>query len=359
MNIRLLRGLAGAATLALIATALLSAPAFAANARQVHFGSPDAFGGGYDADGDLIFGELTNTRVTANNKTAVFLLIRNDDGQQLNHVKVAGGAAADGKPYNPVFNKPLGTSLPAGASFAAVTVLSGPAGIACSTNNSASFDCLVGSLGPNDSALFLIVIKAPATEGANPYWFTASWNEGWSSTGSNADYNFAVDNLDVEANSCAGGTASWFLGNEAVDLGDGGTTCFNQDANVKSGAALGGNGGFATVAVDNGFTVNCPAGFRCFGNTISVSILGGATVPGGVEWSGTWLGTKTIKGVIHFGDNYATNPNDFVVIAFTKQNKCSATKTFDCWKSVTTTNRPASVTAVWVTDSNGKGGGWI
>ena len=357
MNLRLLRGLAGATTLALLATAMLSAPAMAANGRNVYFGSPDGSGGSYDAGGNLIFGTLTNTRVTASGKTAVFLVIRNDDGQQLNHVKVAGGAAADGKPYNPAFNKPAGTSLPAGASFAAVTVLSGPASLSCPTNTSASFDCVVGGLAPGASASFLIVINAPATQGANPYWFTGSWNEGWSSNGANADYNFAVDNLNVEANSCAGGTASWFLGNEAVDLGDGGATCFNQDAKVKSGAALGGNGGFATVAVDNAFAATCPAGFRCFGNTVSVSVISGAPVPGGVEWTATWFGTKTIKGVIHFADDYATSGN-FTPIAFTKQDKCSATKTFDCWKSVTPTAKPASVTAVWVTDTNGKGGGF-
>ena len=49
----------------------------------------------------------------------------------------------------------------------------------------------------------------------------------------------------------------------------------------------------------------------------------------------------------------------FTAIPFTNANKCSATKLTDCWKSpLTTTNKPASVTAVFVTGSNGKGGGF-
>ena len=324
----------------------------------MYFGSPDGSGGGYSG-GNLVFGSTTNTRVTAGGRSAVVLLIRNDDNQTLNHVKVAGGAAADGKPYNPSFAKPSGTSLPAGASYAALTVLSGPAGITCNPNSSTSFECNVGTLAKGASASFLIVINAPASTGAHPYWFTGSWNEGWSSTGNNADYNFAVDNLGVEAASCAAGTATWFLGNEIVDLGDGGGTCNNQNAVIRSGAALGGTGGFASVAVDANFAATCPAGLKCFGNTVSVNIKNGSPVPGGVEWTATWFGTKTIKGVVHFGDNYASNPNDFTVITFDRQSKCSASKTTDCWVSITTTNKPASVTAVWVTASNGKGGGWI
>jgi hypothetical protein len=359
MKLRLLRGLAGATTLALLATAMLSAPAMAANGRNVYFGSPDGSGGGYAGNGDLVFGTLTNTRVTAGNRSAVVLLIRNDDNQTLNHVKVAGGAAADGKPYNPGFAKPAGTSLPSGASFATVTVLSGPAGITCNPNTSASFECNIGTLAANASASFQIVINAPATNGAHPYWFTGSWNEGWSSTGNNADYNFAVDNLDVEATSCGAGTATWVLGTETVNLGDGGGTCFNQNAAIKSGAPIGGIGGFASVAVDSTFAATCPAGFRCFGNTVSVNITNGLPVAGGVEWSITWFGTKSMKGVIHFGDDYATDPTDFTVITFNKQSKCSAAKLTDCWKTLTTTNKPASVTAVYVTAGNGKGGGWI
>lgn len=341
----------------LAATAFAAGPVAAANGRTVYFGSPTGTGGGYTASGDLVFGTLTNTRVTANNKTAVILLLRNDDNQTLNHVKVAGGDAADTKPYNLGFSKPGGDSLPSALTFAAVTILSGPAGATCDTNTSVSFECNVGTLAAGASASFLIVIKTPNSAATYPYWFTGSWNEGWSSTGTNADYNFATGSLVVEANSCAGGTASWFLGDENVNLGDGGATCNNQDAVIKSGAALGGNGGFASVAVDSTFAVTCPAGYKCFGNTVSVSVTEGNPVAGGVEWTVTWYGTKTIKGVIHFADDYATS-GLYTAIPFTRQNKCSDTKLTDCWKSVVTTSKPASVTAVYVTASNGKGGGF-
>lgn len=357
--------------LAMLATGLLTGGALAANGRIVYFGSTGTggSGGGYDADGGLVFGTLTNTRVTLGGKSATVLVIRNDDNQTLNHVKVAGGTAADGKPYNPAFDIPDGTSL---GSLTLSAVIPQTSGVTCDPNSATSFECSVGTLAAGASASFLIVLNPPntpivppATSASYPYWFTGSWNEGWSSTGTNADYNFATGTVVVEANSCAGGTASWFLGNEQVNLGDGGTTCFNQNAEIKSGrngnVALGGNGGFAAVAVDSSFAVDCPEGYKCFGNTISVSILAGATVPGGVEWSGTWFGTKTIKGVIHFGDNYVNDPDDYTVITFTRQNKCSADKLTDCWVSVTPSSgnvKPAFVTAIWVTDSNGRGGGF-
>ena len=351
---------------ALLASMMLAGGALAANGRNVYFGSPaPGTGGGYGPGGSLVYGTLTNTPVTANNKTAVVLQIKNNDNQTLNHVKVAGGDAADGKPINPLFPKPAtGDSLPSALTFAAVAILSGPAGTTCDPNTSVSFECNVGTLAAGQSASFLIVIKTPNAATSYNYWFTGSWNEGWSTTGTNADYNFATGTLVVAANSCSGGTASWFLGNEKVNLDDGATaTCNNQDAVIKSGkngnVNLGGNGGFATVKIDDGQLAACPAGFKCFGNTISVSILGGDPVPGGVEWTATWFGTKTIKGVIHFGDDYATDPTDYTVISFDRQSKCSDTKLTDCWVSVTPASKPtASVTAVFVTGSNGKGLGF-
>jgi hypothetical protein len=368
MNLRLLRGLAGATTLALLATALLSNAALAANGRQVYFGSPDSGdGGGYTPTGDLDFGALTNTRVTANNKTAVIVLIRNDDNQALNHVKVAGGAAADAKPYNLGFDKPDTTSLPAGASFvpAALTILSGPAGATCGTNTAASFECSIGSLAAGASASLQVVIKAPNNVGANPYWFTGSWNEGWSSTGTNADYNFAVDNLDTLAATCANGTSSWFLSTETVELTDGDTSsaCVDTSASVKSGAALGGGGGFAQVLVD-ATAAACPATItKCYGQTVDVKILAGAPVPGGVIWTMQFMNTKTLGGIVHYKDNY--NPNDpatYDVIPLTKKFKCGETLTTNCWNTVTPSPggvKPVYVIVEFVTASNGKGGGWI
>ena len=349
---------------ALLASVMLAGGELAANGLLVYFGSPTGTGGGYSPNGDLVFGTLTETDVTQGNKTAVVLNIENRDNQTLNHVKVAGGDAADAKPTNPTFSKPTtGDSLPSALSIAKLTILSGPAGTTCPTDTSVSFECNIGTLAPGQAASFLIVIQTPNTPASYNYWFTGSWNEGWSTTGNNADYNFATGTIDVLASSCAGGTSSWFLGNEKVNLTDGAVSCNNQDALIKSGkngnVNLGGNGGFATVKIGGSQTGLCPAGFKCFGNTVDVSILGGLPVPGGVEWTVTWFGTKTIKGVIHYGDSYPTNPNDFTVITFNRQSQCSATKLTDCWVSpLVTTNKPASVTAVFVTAGNGRAGGW-
>ena len=372
MNLRLLRGLAGATTLALLATAMLSSGALAANQRDVYFGSPLAEGGsGGDVDpetGALIPGHLVTNALTAGGKTATTVRIENEGGQTLNHVRFAGGAAADGKEYNLLFPEPPTTSLPTDATFAALILLAGEA--ACDPDTALSFECDLGTLAPGDFVEFLVVVQAP-NPGLNPFWLTASWNEGWSSTGNNADYQFAAANLNVAAESCAGGTASYFLGHEPVILGDGdadgGDRCFGANADIESGAALGqdpdfANGGFASVVVDDGQAVPCPAGFRCFGSTVSVSIISGNPVPGGVEWTVTWEGTKSLRGVIHYGDNYPTDLTDFVAIQFNKASKCSTTKLTDCWISATSSPggvKPVSITVVFVTEGNGKGGGWI
>lgn len=330
----------------------------AANARNVYFGSPDGSGGGYDNSGNLLFGSLTNTSVTEGKKWATVLLLRNDGGQTLNHVKIAGGSTADAlRPlFNPLFRSPSGTSLPSGASFAAITVLDGSA--TCDPSSGAGIACDVGTLGANDFVKFLIVVNAPA-KGTVSWWLTGSWNEGWSSTGTNADYNFATGSVAVKESNCGNGQASWFLPTEPVDLTDGGSTdvCATQDAGIKSGSPLGNNGGFAQVVIDSTDTVTCPEAYKCFGKPVSVSILGGTSVPGGVQWTVTWYGTKTIKGVLHVSDDGTT----FTPIYLTKSYKCSDTRIVDCWKSVTPSagnTKPISVTVVFVTDSNGKGIGF-
>jgi hypothetical protein len=332
----------------------------AANNRVVYFGSPDGTGGGYDSNGQLVFGTLTNTTVTEGKKWATVLVVRNDSpsGSTLNHVKISGGADADGKPYNPLFPKPTsGNSLTGGATFAAVTVLEGSA--TCSQTSGASIACDVGTLVAGAFTKFLIVVNAPATKGIASWGLTGSWNEGWSSTGTNADYNFATGSVDVKESNCGNGQASYFLSTEKVDLSDGGSTsvCATQDAGIKSGSALGSNGGFAQVVIDTA-DITCPAIYKCFGKPVTVSILGGNPVPGGVEWTVTWYGTKTVKGVLHVSDGATPT---FTPIYLTRSYKCSDTVLRDCWKSVTPSAgnaKPASVTVVFVTDSNGKGIGF-
>jgi hypothetical protein len=332
--------------------------ATAANARVVYFGSPDGTGGKYDDSGNLVFGTLTNTTVTEGKKWATVLLVRNDGGQTLNHVKIAGGSNADAlRPFfNPLFRAPSGTSLPSGASFATVTVLAGSA--TCDPSSGAGIACDVGTLAANGFVKFLVVVNAPA-KGTVNWWLTGSWNEGWSSTGTNADYNFATGTVDVKESNCDNGQSSYFLGTDSVNLTDGGSTgvCTTQDAAITSGATLNSNpdfanGGFAQVVIDTA-DYACPAIYKCFGKPVSVSILGGNPVPGGVQWTVTWYGTKTIKGVLHVSDDGTLTP-----IYLTKAYKCSATLLVDCWISVTPTAKPASVQVVFVTATNGKGIGF-
>jgi len=302
-------------------------------------------------------GTLTNTTVNPGGRTASMVMVRNDDNQTLNHVTIAGGAAADGKPYNPLFKPPSYPSLN-GLTLAAV--IPQTVGMTCSTNTTTSFECEIGTLLPTQSASFLIVINAPATAGSTSWWVTADWNEGWSTTGTNADYTFAIGSVNVTNASCAAGAANYFLSGQTVDLGDGGATCNNQDANIKSGDSLTGNGGFASLVIDNSFAVPCPTAYRnkCYGKTVTASALGGTAVPGGVQWTITWFGINHLTGVFHFGDNYPTDANDYVAIPLTNANQCTATKTTDCILSVATTSSPKSITVTFVTANNGKGSGW-
>jgi hypothetical protein len=369
MNLRLLRGLAGASTLALLATAMLSAPAMGANAREVYFGSPESSGGtgGSYQNGDLVFGTLTNTTVTTSGRSKIDLVLRNDDGQTLNHIRMAGGDETTGLAFNPAFLKPSGTSL-GNTSIAFFQMTAGPAGASCSWDN-AGFLCDIGTLAPDAFAAFTIVLNAPATASA-PHWFTASWNEGWSSTGTNADYNFAVGDLEVVTANCTNGTASWFLDGEPVNLTDGdpstnpANACGNTSASVRSGAVLVGTSGYAQAVFDP-TTASCPTAItRCFGRTVDVQILNGASVPGGVIWTMQFVGTKVLGGIIHYKANY--NPNDastYDVIPLTKKFKCNTTTlTRNCWNSITPSGggvKPVSVTVEFVTDSNGKGGGFL
>jgi hypothetical protein len=370
MNLRLLRGLAGATTLALLATAMLSAPAMGANAREVYFGSPDGSGGKYE-NGDLVFGELTNTKVTTGiatgGKSFIEVLFRNDDGQTLNHTRIAGGDETTSPPleYNPAFDMPDGNSL-GGASIAVFELETDVAGASCEWD-ATGFLCDIGSLSPNDSATLKLVLNVPGTAGAHPYWFTASWNEGWSSTGTNADYNFAVGNLNVLEADCTTGTASWFLTGETLNLNDGDTSanaCTGASASVRSGGNLTSDG-HAQVKFDESAAV-CPTELEsdCFGRTVDVQILGGVSIPGGVIWTVQFVGTKSLTGIVHYDDDY--DPDDdttYDLIPLTKKFKCNTTTlTRNCWNSITPSAgkvKPVYVIVEFVTDGNGKGGGWI
>jgi hypothetical protein len=338
----------------------------AANNRNVYFGSPAPDGtGGNTLGTPIVYGTLGGeTKVTEGGRTAVKVLIKNNDNQTLNHVKFAAGTNADAKPDNATNTTPSGTSLPQDADgnplATIATVFSDSSATTCTptTLPASGVDCELGQLVTGASVTLTVIINVPAAKGNYSYWVTGSWNEGWSTTGTNADYNFATGTLKVLESNCGNGQSSYFLPTEPVALTDGGSTdqCATQDAAIQSGLALGNKGGLAQVAIDSA-NITCPAIYKCFGKPVSVSILGGNSVPGGVQWTVTWFGIKTLKGVLHVSDSGTT----FTPIYLTKAYKCTDTLLRDCWKTVTTSvgnAKPAFVTVVFVTDSNGKGIGF-
>lgn len=354
---------------ALLGVMLLgSAGVSAANTRVVCFDTPSSSNSdcsSFSSSGAIQPGVLVFSAVTTGNRTAVQVQVRNDSGSTLNHVKFAGGDVADNLSYNPDFPNPYSTtSLPAGATVTAIF----PAAGCTIESTSLGFICDIGTLAAKAKATFTVVITPPATAGVYPAWFTASWNEGWSSTGSNADYTFANGNIAVTDPTCATGTANYFLPGESVVLSDGGLTCQQERGAVGAGQ-LGGNGGFGSLGIDSPTTTPaCPAGiisakFSCYGTTVSVVINGGVPVTGGVQWTVTWFGIKSLSGVIHYLDNYdPSKPSTYVTIPLTKKYQCSSTLLTNCWNSVTASNgsaNPLWITVVFTTPNNGRGGGFI
>jgi len=360
----------------------------AANTRMVSFGSPGQGGGGIDAGtGALVPGVLEFSPVTAGSepgRTAVDVIISNVGGQTLNHVKFAGGTVADGLPYNPSFvvqgtNPPA--PLPSGKSFPAdvelnqvfpaagcnLTIVTGEDGLLCD----------VGTLAAGASALYTIVFTPPHAEATTRHiWLTVSWSEGWSTTGTNADYAFAEGDIAITAASCQNPASGYFLPDDNIDLAaNSGGTCQGQQASIASGDPLGeGIRGRASVLILNDgaeFLASCPSELKskCFGVTVQASVLDGAPVDGGVEWTVRWYGIKSLSGVVHFGDNYgpapAMDPNDYTLIPFSRNNVCVDTDTvtdLDCWLMKSSSpggEKPVWFQATFRTPDNGRTGGYF
>jgi hypothetical protein len=355
--------LTAATTIALLGAMLVAGGATAKSNRVVCLSSSAGFGLAAGTcssvntrTGAITPGTLKNTPVNPGGKTATMVIVRNDDNQTLNHVTLAGGDVADNLPYNAIGPKPATTSLN-GMTLATVIPQDGSN---CGTPTTTGFLCEIGTLGPGQSASFLIVINAPGTAGSTAWWVTADWNEGWSTTGTNADYTFATGSVDVSNASCTDGSANYFVAGDNVNVDNGGANCGNQNGNIKSLDVLSGNGGFASLKVDGNFAVPCPQAYKnkCYGKTVTASVLGGNPVPGGAQWTIKWFGINHLTGVFHFGDSYPTNSNDYVAIPLTTANKCTTTKVTDCWSNVVTTNTPKTITVTFVTEDNGKGAGW-
>jgi hypothetical protein len=342
----------------LIATAMLAGGVSGADTRVLWIGAPDLT---VDTDPDVAGpdnnGKLFPTTVTVPESgkgpyaTKFEVQILNGGGQNLSNIVVTINADVQGSAALTL--NTAGIYDPDGGTDADNCTTSGDT-VTCTYPGLPAGTHRTVAVVVNVTSAYVITTPKPLFS-AN----VTTNNENGSNTQS---FNATSGSFGVSAAGCSG-TASWFLGTQKVNLEDGGTSCSGQDAVVTSGrngdVALGGNGGFATVQIGGDQTGLCPAGYRCYGKTVDVSILGGNPVPGGVQWTITWNGIKTIKGVIHYGDSYPTNPNDYTVITFNKQGQCSTTKLTDCWVSpLVTTSKPASITATIVTAANGKTGGW-
>ncbi len=349
------RFIAIGASVALLALATLAAPASAGNTRTLYFGSPEAdggTGGGYTATGGLLSGDLVALNsVTAGGAIAVRVLLRNDGNQTLNKLAFIGGSLADNAAYNTLYPKPTYNSLDSNLSFLAVYPLDGAP--TCATVEPNEIRCNVGTLSSGDAAAYLVVIKTTsAASGALPFWLTASWNEGWSTTGNNADYAFAEGSVLVGAASCSE-VASYFLANANVNITNTVISGCAQQTTITT-APLGGVGTFANIKV-GGATPCAAVGLRCFGNDSTVSVYGGQAVAGGIEWTMRWeplqINGKP-KGVVHFLDAYYTGDSSaWVFISFNRQSECKTTTSTDCWTKITSTKTYFEVT--FRTASNG------
>ena len=337
------RFIAIGASVALLALATLAAPASAGNTRDVYFGSPvvdGGTGGGYDASGAPISGTLSPLNsVTSGSAVAVRVRVANDGKQTLNKVSFLGGALADGAAYNPLFPKPSDPSLDSDLRFLASYPLNGAPACDPVPASGLQLRCYLGTLASGASAEYLVVIgTSSGAIDAQPFWLTASWNEGWSTTGTNADYQFAVGSVLVGEASCVE-AAGYFLANSAVAIGNTGLSGCTQQTTVQT-AAVGGIGTFAKVKVGGGTPTSCDAvGLRCFGDDSSVTVYGGNPVGGGVLWTIRWdpltINGKP-KGVVHFLDAYYKGVTSaWVYISFSKQNECNETTTvINCWTSI-------------------------
>jgi len=286
------RFIAIGASVALLALATLAAPASAGNTRDVYFGSPvvdGGTGGGYDASGAPISGTLSPLNsVTSGSAVAVRVRVANDGKQTLNKVSFLGGALADGAAYNPLFPKPSDPSLDSDLRFLASYPLNGAPACDPVPASGLQLRCYLGTLASGASAEYLVVIgTSSGAIDAQPFWLTASWNEGWSTTGTNAEYQFAVGSVLVGEASCVE-AAGYFLANSAVAIGNTGLSGCTQQTTVQT-AAVGGIGTFAKVKVGGGTPTSCDAvGLRCFGDDSSVTVYGGNPVGGGVLWTIRW-----------------------------------------------------------------------
>ncbi len=342
---------AAAAVASLLATIVVAGSASAGNTRVVYIGDPGgSIGSGY--------GTQTYTSVHAGGLTATDVQVRNDSSNTLNHATLFGGTAADNAPENPLFIKPTGKSLPTGLTYVAAYP---PTGVTCTiANQGTSLSCDLGSFPGFAKKTVRVVIQTSGVTDHVKTWYGVYLNEG-NQTGSNQDNFYSTGTITTGATDCSGGAdANYFLPTTTVALSTD-PSCLTAVAAVTSGDKLIGKGGFGSLSVRTSNLTSCQGtGYTCVGAEVKAAVLDGNDVPGGLQWTITWYGTRTASGVIHFLDTYDANDpahaSDYKVILFTKAYQCSAKLTTNCWVS-TSASKP-NATPLWfkvtvITPNNG------
>lgn len=375
-----------ATTAALLALAVMAGPGLAANTREVYIGDP---GGAYDASLDpQPNGTLTYTQTRPGGLTAVDIEVRNEGGQTLNRADLLGGYAAETGPSNPLFPSPTYDSLPAGLTYAAAYVIEGTGSCTRGPDGDGVADrslvCDLGTFAAGTSKTVRVVISTPAdpdgdpltpNDASFPTWYGVYLNEG-NETGSNQDNFYAEGTVRTTTPVCsadqnANRDANYFLPASTVSLSSSSCGAIAQEGRLASRSALGDKGAYGELSI-GGPIADGPAGYTFYGSAVYADVLDGEPVPGGLQWTIKWYGTRSLGGVIHLWDSYvqgdladAIDPDahgdDYTVIPFTKRYQCSAKLTTDCWVSTSASKgnvTPSWFEAVFVTPDNGRGGGF-
>jgi hypothetical protein len=356
------------ATAALTALSV-AAPVSAGNTRTIYIGDP---GGDIAPDpvtGGELPGSLTYTPTHPGGFSAVDIQVRNDGGQTVNHANLLGGYAADSAPVNLLFPAPAPPSLPAGLTFATTFPGNPPCVIGPDGDGAAnrSLNCDLGTLVAHSAVTIRVVIQTGGSDAVFATWFGVYLNEG-NSTGSNQDNFYATGSISSATASCEAGKnkdANYFLPGSKVSLATANCTGTGTRGSVASGNALAGQGSLGTLAI-SGPIADCPTGtgYTCYGDAVEAHVLPGELVPGGLHWSITWYGTRSLSGVVHLWDSYvagdATHGHDYTIILFKKQSQCGRSLTPNCWLTTDSSKgneSPAWFQATFVTPDNGRSGG--
>ena len=139
----------------------------------------------------------------------------------------------------------------------------------------------------------------------------------------NPDIVFTSGLLTTAEGSCNGGTANYFLADQAVNLANGTVAgCPTQRASLGA-PGIPGQGTFASLSLDTNSTL-CAPGYSCFGGTVLASVNNGNVLDnnGFITWTIRWASTEYThkpKGVLH----YHTATDTPEVITFNNGSLCS------------------------------------